>query len=203
VSPSPPEVVGDPGLPKSEGRRRHLPDALFSDEGEKDLPPPSRPSGAAAWQGDRAPIPRILRAQAAQGGSRISNPRSQGIGQAASADSREERRHLKTNSNGRIRMAIAWCGARRASHLSPFLLRQLRLEIGPARYWCGAVLVSVSSVHQPKRMLGGDRNWLIIPPCSRDGGAPARVQNHPGSVGPDMGRPAGSMISKSCADGTR
>jgi hypothetical protein len=36
-------------------------------------------------------------------------------------------------------MAIAWCGARRGSHLRPFLLRHLHLEIGRrGMVWCGA-----------------------------------------------------------------
>ncbi len=55
----------------------------------------------------------------------------------------------------RIRLLIAWWGARRTSHFGPVLLRHLRFEIGRRGWARGTVLLTfVSGVHNPKIMLG-------------------------------------------------
>ena len=55
----------------------------------------------------------------------------------------------------RIRLLIAWWGARRTSHLGPVLLRHLRFEIGRRGRARGTVLMTfVRAVHNPKIMLG-------------------------------------------------
>jgi len=55
----------------------------------------------------------------------------------------------------RIRLLIAWWGARRTSHLGPVLLRHLRFEIGRRGWARGPALKTfVSGVHDPKIMVG-------------------------------------------------
>src|SRR5260370_16275021 len=65
------------------------------------------------------------------------------------------RESVPKDKSERIRLLIAWWGARRTSHLGPVLLRHLRFKIGRRGWARGTVLLTfVSGVHNPKIMLG-------------------------------------------------
>ena len=86
--------------------------------------------------------------------------RRSGSGNSSFADSGASgrssgRESAPKDKSERIRLLIAWWGARRTSHLGPALLRHLRFEIGRRGWARGTVLLTfVSGVHNPKIMLG-------------------------------------------------